>query len=95
MKAETKYKILLHNHFFELGYNKTHYVKWVIAIMGFTSREVNYTAAGLGIYAIGCYLLGRWYMLTGLKEIEAEIGNRFNKFTKDMRKKFKLSEKFV
>ena len=89
MKFETKYKICLWYNYFGTGIGLTNYLKYLIFMFGIASMNVKWTLIfGFG-WGILCFILGwTWYKYKW-PLAEAEVGNRYNLFIKEMRKKFK------
>lgn len=85
------YKICLHKSYFERGLSITNWFKYPFAIIGVTnyavSNNVNLTAFLLVFYFISCYLLGWAWFNKGFALAEAEVGNQYNEFVKEMRNK--------
>jgi len=81
------YKFCLHKAYFEQGLGLTNYIKYLIAFFGIASADVKLTMIIAVVYGIGSYILGRWWFKSKMKIAEAEVGNQFNLFVKEMRKK--------
>lgn len=88
-----KWYLLTLKRFFDTGLAITNYLKYIIAIFGFTSNDVRTTMLLAGGYSIFCVILGYWWFIYGLVELENEIGNRFNFFIQEMRDMKKKVEK--
>ena len=87
MKFETKYKILLWKRYFDTGYSLTSQFKYgFIAIAAAWQNTKWITIMGI-IYGILCFPLGYAFFKYNWREAEAEIGNRFNLFQKQVRKR--------
>ena len=82
---KVKWNLLIYKTFFERGYSQTNYIKYVIALFGLSSLDVKKTLIFAFIYVIFCFILGLLYYAFDFAEIESEIGNKFNPFTKEMR----------
>lgn len=91
LKAKA-YKLALHKSYFDKGYGITSYVKYLIAFFGLASSNVKTTLTIGIIYAVTCYILGRILYKIGYVEAEAEVGNQYNQFQKEMRKKLKIEK---
>jgi len=82
----------LHKSFFDKGWGLTSYLKYLFAIIGLGSMLTGisiFTVLIVGVfYGIGCYVLGRWWKVSGMEAAEIEISNRFNLFVKEMRKTY-------
>ena len=87
------YKFLLWKRYFDTGYGLTNYIFKLIAVLGLTSQMVKETFLILFVYSIGCLILGRIWLYSGLQHTETEIGNMFNPFVDDMRNKFGIPKK--
>ncbi len=59
----------------------------MIAFFGVTTGDVGTIMWIAAAYAIFCYILGRWWYKFKLVEAEIEVGNRFNLFVKEVRKR--------
>ena len=81
------YKVALHKAYFDQGYGFTTYGKYMIAFFGLASRDVNSTLLIGVAYGIFCYLFGMFLYKVGYVEAAAEVGNQYNKFQKEVRKK--------
>lgn len=81
------YKFALHKAYFDRGYSITNYIKYIIALFGLSSLNVKLTLFFGFIYAIACYFVGRIWYKKGIMIAEVEVGNQFNKFVKEMRRK--------
>lgn len=92
MKFKSKKKLLLHKRYFDIGYGWTSYIKVVIAVFGIgAAASGNELSAAIMLLAYGilCYIFGWAYVKYGWYTAEIEIGNLFNLFVKEMRKKIK------
>jgi len=81
------FRFCTHLTYFEQGYSKTNYVKYVIALFGLSSLDVSTTMWAAFFYAILCYVVGREWYLRGFATAQMEVSNKYNKFVKDMRKR--------
>lgn len=88
-KDRRKYKILLHKRYFDTGYNLTNYIKYIIALFGISSLNIQLTLILGFIYAVFCYIIGHIWHKHRFVEVDNEISNRFNLFTREMREKVK------
>src|SRR3990167_9908029 len=88
-----KWYFLLARRFFDTGLAITNYAKYVIAIFGFTSNDVEKTMFIAFGYGIFCFFLGWAWYYWKFVEIDNEISNRFNLFTREMRDMRKQIEK--
>ena len=87
LTKQFKFKILLYKAYFDKGMATTSYFKYLIAFFGLASRDIFWTMTIAISYAIICFLIGLFWFKWGFTEIETEIGNRFNPFVKEMRKR--------
>ncbi len=81
------YKFCLLKSYFDRGYQLTSYAKFLIALVGIATLNVKLTLILGVIYGILCFFLGWGWYKFGFVTAEAEVGNRFNLFVKEMRKK--------
>jgi len=91
MNFEIKYKLCLLKAFFDKGYGLSSFPKWVVAVFGVGEVvKRNYVIVLLGafLFAVFCLLIGWiWYNFNWIRA-EAEVGNRYNLFQEQLRKKF-------
>ena len=83
------YTFALHKAYFDRGYSITNYIKYGIALFGISSLNVKATMIIAACYAVLCYVVGVVWYHKGLVMAEAEVGNQYNLFQKQMREKFK------
>lgn len=93
MKWKTKYKLVLYKTYFDKGYALTTYFKYLIILFGFytvlTDIDFQFVIGIALLYGFACFFIG-WYWLRGdWYKAEIEVGNRYNLFVKEMRKRFK------
>ena len=81
------FKFCLHKAYFDKGIGLTNYVKYIIAFFGIATGNVKTVMWIAAAYAIFCYILGRLWYKFKLIEAEIEVGNRFNLFVKEIRKR--------
>lgn len=89
------YKFLLAKAYFDKGFSLMNYLKYALALI-LVKVDLK-TGFILGAcYAILCYVIGRIWYKTNLIDTENEIGNIFNPFQREVRKKLKIknSKKF-
>lgn len=88
-----RYRVLLHKAFFGRGSAlisefKLHYLILPAALSGAKAGLI-----GIVIFGVASYIVGRlWFSRikgASLTEIEAEVGNQFNKFQQEMRQTYK------
>ena len=83
----SRYKFCKHLTYFETGYGKTGYFKYVIALFGLSSLDVKATMWAAFFYAISCYIVGRIWFNMGFQEDQKEVLNQHDLFVKQMRKR--------
>lgn len=97
MKFQTKIKIMKQKRYFELGYGVTSYIKIIVAVVGIGGIAAGGSklliALMLFLYGVFCYIFGWAFIKYHWYEADIEVGNIFNLFVKEMRKKLKI-EKF-
>lgn len=71
------------------GEGLTSYVKYLIGFFGVASQDVFWTLLYGGLYFAICYMIGRTWYVKGWILDEAEVGNNFNNFVKEMRENYK------
>ena len=79
------YKFCLIKAYFDKGLGLTNYVKYLIAMFGLATQDLNQTLIIAFIYFIFCFILGFIWFKFKFVEAEIEVGNRFNLFVKEMR----------
>lgn len=84
--SNLKWVILMFKRFFDTGYSLTNYIKYIIALFGLSSLNVSKTMFLAVLYALLCFIIGYIWHRYRFADVEAEIGNQFNPFTKEMRK---------
>ena len=87
------YKIALMKAWFDKGANLLTYPRYLIYMFGIASRDIWATMLIGLVYGISCFLLGALSYKYGFTEAEAEVGNQYNLFQKQLRNKLKI-EKF-
>ena len=80
------YRFCKHLTYFETGYSKTNYIKYVIALFGLSSLNVSVTMWAAFIYAFICYGVGVIWFTQGFADAQIEVVNKHNLFVKQMRK---------
>ena len=80
------FRFCTHLTYFETGYGKTNYIKYLIALFGLSSLDISTTMWAAFFYAIICYFVGRMWYLKGFAIAQQEVSNKFNLFVKQMRK---------
>jgi Ca2+/Na+ antiporter len=82
------YRILLYKAYFDKGLQLTNYFKYLFGFAGIFSLIDAQQAIYIGIfYCLFCFLFGWWWYSYGLTDTENEIGNRFNPFQREVRKR--------
>jgi len=93
MKKVRFYKFCKLKAYFERGYSLTNPLKYLIVLLGlaegFTTNSLNNTLALACLYLFSCFFIGWGWFRYGLVLAEQEVGNQFNLFVKEMRKKIK------
>lgn len=89
MKFQTKYKILLFKSYFDKGYGVTNYLKYFIAFFALASLNVKQVIWISFFYGILCWFVGYWWYKYDWIIAEIEIGNKYNLFVQDIRKRLK------
>lgn len=88
------YKFALWKSYFDTGYGLMSLPKYVLILAGFgdvlsSGGKVSNIFIGGFIFGIVCFFLGKWWFKVGLAESMNEVGNRYNLFVKQMRRKIK------
>ena len=79
-----KYRFCLQKAYFETGLGLTNYVKYLIAFFGLASADVKTTLIIGVIYAVLCYIIGRYWIIHGWAEQNQEVINNYNLFVRKM-----------
>lgn len=87
MRFENKYRVILHKRYFDKGYSFFGMIKYAFA--GILVFDYFLGLVMSSIYAVVCYIIGRLWYKYHWEEAEAEVGNRFNLFVKEMRETYK------
>ena len=83
------YTFCLWKAYFDKGYSLSSYPKWVFAITALKLSNVKLVILLGLIYTLGCFVIGwAWYKYDVILA-EAEVGNQYNLFQKEMRAKLK------
>lgn len=88
-----KFKFLLWKRYFDTGYTITSYVKYLIALFGISSLNVKDTIFLGLVYAVACLIIGYFWFNREFAELDNEISNYYNLFTREMREMKKNVEK--
>lgn len=88
MEFKKKLKLVLWKRYFDTGLSLTSYVKYLILFFGVTTTNFSNTFFLAFLYALFCFFLGRFWLNSDFYKAETEIGNRYNLFVEEMRKKF-------
>ena len=82
------YKLLLWKAYFDKGWSLTNQFKYVVAFLGlFNLVDVEKALWLIGIYLIGCLVVGWVWFNSGLIDTENEVQNHFNPFQREVREK--------
>jgi len=86
------YKFALWKAYFDKGYAVTSYLKYFVAIIGIAGFPAKFLIPLFIIYGISCFVVGWiWYKFR-ITDAENEVGNRYNPFVKQMRRKIKTKD---
>ena len=94
VKFEYKVLFCLHKNYLDTGFGLLNYLKYFM--YAYAGADIistqNYDRAFIvgAIYLILCYIIGYIWYNTDMARASAEIGNRYNLFIEEMRKKLKL-----
>ena len=83
--SRKKFYFLLVKRFFDTGYAHTNYLKYLIALFGLSSLNVEKTIILAVVYAMACLVIGYLWHRYDFAEIDVGIGNMFNPFVQEMR----------
>jgi len=87
------YKLMLCKSYVDMGWGLTTYLKYLIALFGLASLNIYYTLLLASTHMLACFIIGwAWYKY-GFFIAQAEVGNQYNLFQKQLREKLKI-EKF-
>jgi hypothetical protein len=81
-------KFALHKRYFDTGFGVLNYLKYPLVLLGFAVPDVKLILFFAFFYALICYILGWWWLNSGMTDAETEISNRYNPFVKELRNKF-------
>lgn len=81
------YKFCLIKAYFDKGWAQTTYIKYGIALFGISSLNVKSTLIIGFLYGIFCFIFGWLWFYLGIIQAEIEVGNKFNLFVSEVRKK--------
>jgi len=84
-----KFISMLHWTYFNKGMSLTYYIKFLILLFGVSSLNVKDTLYLGALYGVASYILGLLFFRVGFAEEEIEVNNFFNRFVREVRKKFK------
>ena len=83
------YTFCLWKAWFDKGYSLSSYPKWIFAIAALKLSNIKLVIILGLIYTFACFLIGwLWYKYDVILA-EAEVGNQYNLFQKEMRAKLK------
>ena len=83
--SDFKWRFMLWKRYFDTGYGMTGYIKYIVALFGISSLNVERTLMLGFVYAIFCFVLGYAWFRYHFAELDQEIGNRYNWFVQEMR----------
>ena len=84
------YKFALWKAYFEKGYSVLSYPKWVIGVFGVgevVNKNYLMVLFGAFLFFLLCIIVGLIWYKKGIAQAEAEVGNQYNLFVKQMRRK--------
>ena len=81
------YRILLLKAYLDKGLSLTNYVKYLITFFGLASSDVKTTLIIAFVYAFISFFIGYFWFKYKLIDTENEIGNKFNPFQREVRRK--------
>ncbi len=81
------FKFHLWRAYFNCGIGLTQQIKYLIGFFGLSSLNVKLTLIIAGIWFIVAFFLGRWWYTSGMVISQNEVGNKFNLFMQEMRKR--------
>ena len=93
MKFSTKYRLCLWKGYFEKGYQLLNYAKYLIALFALSSLNVVVTMVLAAFFTVLCFFLGWFWFRYDWIKAEIEVGNNFNLFVKQMRKRISANRK--
>lgn len=84
------YKFALLKAYFDKGYGVTSYFKYLFAIIGIAGLKGSILIPLFIAYGLSCFFVGWvWYHFR-ITDAEAEVGNQYNPFAKEVRQKLKV-----
>lgn len=90
------YRILLWKAYFDKGFGLLNYLKYVLVVAGFGAAfqgiSIYWIIFIAFVYALACFMLGRYWYKHKLIDVENEINNIFNPFQREMRDYIRLTE---
>lgn len=94
MKMETnvfdfQYRLCLLKAFYDKGYNLTKPIILLIGLFGLSSNNIKNTMIMGVTYIIFAFILGWFWFRSKFVLAEAEVGNRYNLFQREVRNKIK------
>lgn len=97
MNFRFKYLICLHKSYLDKGLTLTNYFKYLIALFGVYSLaekiDLKITIIIAILYPICCYLLGMYWFKSNFILAENEVGNIYNNFQREVRRKLCLTKR--
>lgn len=89
MKFETKVFLWKLKTYFSKGQGLTGFVKYFLGLYGLWTKELKLFLIIGAIYGVACFFIGWIFFKYKWADAEAEVGNIFNPFVKEMRKKIR------
>lgn len=87
MKFESKYRLMLHKSYFDKGNSMLSVIKYAFAAIFLLDYGTGIIS--LMFYGVLAYTIGRVFYKYGWLTAEIEVGNRYNRFVKEMRATYK------
>ena len=86
------YNFCLWKAWFDKGYSLSSYPKWIFAITALKVSNIKLIIwLGL-IYTLSCFVIGYLWYKYDIILAEAEVGNQYNLFQKELRAKLKTKK---
>lgn len=86
-------KFALHKKYFDTGYGVLNYLKYPLFLLGVAVPNSKLIILFAFFYAVICYILGYWWLNSGMILAETEVCNIYNPFVRQMRRKIKVCTK--
>lgn len=85
--------VALMDHYYQNGLNRISIAKWIVAgISGLdilVNQRIEVMIILFAAYIAACFIAGIIWLKCGFFESSIEVGNKLNKFVREMRKKIK------